>query len=46
MPVRVLAFSDMQTHDQLPALEGVAAYVFNTGGYLATPFVSRRKGPL
>jgi hypothetical protein len=41
---RVIVFSDMQTHDQLPALNGVTTYVFNTGGYRATPFAVGAKG--
>jgi hypothetical protein len=41
---RVVVFSDMQTHDQMPSLNGVRAYVFNTGGYRATPFAVGRKG--
>jgi hypothetical protein len=41
---RVVVFSDMQTHDQLPALRGVQVYVFNTGGYRATPFAVGEKG--
>ncbi len=41
---RVVVFSDMQTHDQLPALRGVQVYVFNTGGYRATPFAVGAKG--
>ena len=41
---RVIVFSDMQTHDQMPALEGVRVYVFNTSGYRATPFAVGRKG--
>ncbi len=41
---RVVVFSDMQTHDQMPSLQGVQVYVFNTGGYRATPFAVGRKG--
>jgi hypothetical protein len=41
---RVVVFSDMQTHDQLPALRGVTVFVFNTGGYRATPFRVGQKG--
>ena len=41
---RVVVFSDMQTHDQVPALPGATVYVFNTGGYRATPFAVGRKG--
>jgi hypothetical protein len=41
---RVVVFSDMQTHDQLPALAGVTTYVFNTGGYRQTPFAVGEKG--
>ncbi len=41
---RVVVFSDMQTHDQMPSLKGVQVYVFNTSGYRATPFAVGRKG--
>lgn len=41
---RVVVFSDMQTHDQVPALPGATVYVFNTGGYRATPLAVGRKG--
>jgi hypothetical protein len=41
---RVVVFSDMQTHDRVPALPGATVYVFNTGGYRATPFAVGRKG--
>jgi hypothetical protein len=41
---RVVVFSDMQTHDQLPAMHGVTTYVFNTGGYKATPFAVGKQG--
>ena len=41
---RVVVFSDLQTHDQLPKLSGTVAYVFNTGGYQATPFNVGNKG--
>ena len=41
---RVVVFSDMQTADQLPALAGTQVYVFNTGGYRATPFAVGQKG--
>jgi len=41
---RVIVFSDMQTHDQLPELTGTTTYVFNTGGYRATPFAVGEKG--
>ena len=35
---RVVVFSDMQTHDQVPELPPTTTvYVFNTGGYGATP---------
>ena len=34
---RVIVFSDMQTADQVPALQGATVYVFNTGGYAKTP---------
>ena len=35
---RVVVFSDMQTHDQLPQLPAsTTVYVFNTGGYTKTP---------
>ena len=35
---RVVVFSDMQTHDQLPQLPAsTTVYVFNTGGYSPTP---------
>ena len=35
---RVVVFSDMQTHDQLPQLPAsTTVYVFNTGGYSSTP---------
>ena len=41
---RVIVFSDMQTHDQMPQMKGVQVYVFNTSGYRATPFAVGRKG--
>ena len=41
---RVIVFLDMQTHDQMPSLDGVQVYVFNTSGYRATPFAVGRKG--
>lgn len=41
---RVVVFSDMQTHDQVPAMPGAKVYVFSTGGYRATPFAVGRKG--
>ena len=41
---RVVVFSDMQTADQLPDLTGVTTYVFNTGGYRATPLAVGKKG--
>ncbi len=41
---RVVVFSDMQTHDQLPELTGTITYVFNTGGYRTTPFAVGDKG--
>ncbi len=41
---RVVVFSDMQTHDQLPPLDGVSVFVFNTGGYQTTPFAVGDKG--
>jgi len=41
---RVVVFSDMQTHDQVPALPGATVYVFNTGGYRATPLAVGTKG--
>jgi len=41
---RVVVFSDMQTHDQMPPLGGTSVFVFNTGGYGATPFAVGRKG--
>ncbi len=41
---RVVVFSDMQTHDQLPSMAGVSVYVFNTGGYRTTPFRVGGKG--
>jgi hypothetical protein len=41
---RVVVFSDMQTHDQVPAMPGATVYVFNTGGYRATPFAVGHKG--
>ncbi|MGI9667561.1 MAG: TROVE domain-containing protein [Acidimicrobiia bacterium] len=34
---RVIVFSDMQTADQVPSLGDAKVYVFNTGGYRATP---------
>jgi len=40
----VVVFSDMQTHDQLPELKGTNVFVFNTGGYRATPFAAGRRG--
>ncbi len=41
---RVVVFSDMQTHDQVPAMPGATVYVFNTGGYRATPLNVGQKG--
>ena len=41
---RVVVFSDLQTHDQMPSLEGVQVYVFSTSGYRATPFAVGRQG--
>ncbi len=41
---RVVVFSDMQTHDQLPDLAGTKVFVFNTGGYRNTPFRVGDKG--
>ena len=41
---RVVVFSDMQTHDQVPDLTGTKVFVFNTGGYRATPLQVGRKG--
>lgn len=41
---RVVVFSDLQTHDQVPALPGVVTYVFNTGGYQPTPVAVGEKG--
>ena len=41
---RFVVFSDMQTHDQVPALPGATVYVFNTGGYRATPLNVGQKG--
>ncbi len=41
---RVVVFSDMQTHDQVPELPGATVYVFNTGGYRATPLAVGARG--
>ncbi|MCP3975854.1 MAG: TROVE domain-containing protein [bacterium] len=41
---RVVVFSDMQTADQVPGLAGTQVYVFNTGGYRATPFAVGKAG--
>ena len=41
---RVVVFSDMQTADQVPELAGVSVYVFNTGGYRATPLAVGKAG--
>jgi hypothetical protein len=41
---RVVVFSDMQTSDQMPPLAGIPVYVFNTGGFRATPFAVGQKG--
>jgi hypothetical protein len=41
---RVVVFSDMQTHDQLPELPGATVYVFNTGGYARTPLAVGERG--
>ncbi|NND02045.1 MAG: TROVE domain-containing protein, partial [Acidimicrobiia bacterium] len=41
---RVVVFSDMQTADQIPDLRGTSVYVFNTGGYRATPFAVGKAG--
>lgn len=42
---RVVVFSDMQTHDQVPELDRrTTVYVFNTGGYRTTPLRVGEKG--
>lgn len=41
---RVVVFSDMQTHDQVPELDGATVFVFNTGGYRTTPLRVGDKG--
>jgi hypothetical protein len=41
---RVVVFSDMQTHDQMPELAGTTVFVFNTGGYRTTPLRVGDKG--
>ena len=42
---RVVVFSDMQTHDQLPQLpDTTVVYVFNTGGYAPTPLRVGERG--
>ncbi len=41
---RIVVFSDMQTADQVPELAGVSVFIFNTGGYRATPFAVGKAG--